>query len=299
MKRGWIHTDADRCVTRMRLLLDRDRLGHAYLMTGEDAKLVFDTVRRIGSSLLCVRPTPDGEACRTCAECLRVQSGNHPGLTDLTPDGASLKLAQLRSAKYADARMLSGSARHVIILYSAERMTVEAANSILKWMEEPYPGRLFLLATTAPSALLPTIRSRCFTVRLHGFANGEDGAKLSAGASSAIDEAVLELVALIAARPDSAWHFAADKLAKMEWDAEGWLRFAERWMACSRDIAAVAGGLSPVAFAVDGGRLRELGRAISLPRAVAMAAGAAELRRRLTSHVNPVAALEAVLLGGL
>lgn len=296
---GVASTNADQCVARMRALSDQGRLGHAYIVTGEDADVVSDAVRRIGGSLLCARPTPDGEACNACAECLRVQSDNHPGLTNLTPDGASLKLAQFRVAKRADARMLSGSTWHIVALYSADRLTVEAANSILKWMEEPHPGRLFLLATTAPSALLPTIRSRCFTIRLHGADRDEDRATKRSEVSSAVDAAVLELTAAIAERPDTAWHLAAEKLAKMDFGAEEWLHFAERWMACSRDIAAVASGLPPAAFAADGERLRELGTAITVPRAVEMAARAAGLRRRLTSHVNPVSALEAVLLGDL
>ena len=294
-----VGTNADQCVARMRVLLDQDRLGHAYIVTGEDAGVVSDTVRRIGESLLCSSPTQDGAACKACAECLRVNSDNHPGLTSLTPDGASLKLAQLRQVKRADARMLSGSARHVVVLYSADRLTVEAANSILKWMEEPHPGRLFLLATTAPSALLQTVRSRCFTIRLHASGRAGDAFAQPTDTDLAIDAAVLEVTAALAERPDVAWHLAAEKVAKMDFGTDGWLHFAERWMACARDIAAVASGLSPVAFAADADRLRQLADVVSVRKAVAMAEGAAELRRRLTSHVNPVSALEAALLAEL
>ncbi len=290
-----VGTNADQCVARMRALLDRDRLGHAYVVTGEDAGFVSDTVRRIGESLLCASPRQGGAACGACVACLRVQSGNHAGLTSLTPDGASLKLAQMRQVKRADARMLSGSARHIVVLYSADRLTTEAANSILKWMEEPHAGRLFLLATTAPSALLQTVRSRCFTIRLH--ASAEGGALgPPTDAELAIDAAVLEVTAALAERPDVAWHLAADKFAKMDLGTDGWLRFADRWMACARDLAGVASGLSPVVFASHADRMRELADAVSVRKAVAMAARAAELRRRLLSHVNPVSALEAALL---
>lgn len=291
-----IRTNADQCVARLRALLDQDRLGHAYIVTGEDAEVVSGTVRRIGEALLCARPGLDGAACGACAECLRVNSDNHSGLTSLTPDGASLKLAQLRQIKRSDERMLSGSALHIVILYSADRLTLEAANSILKWMEEPHPGRLFLLATTAPSALLQTIRSRCFTIRVHAGAARRAALPQQTAAAVELDAAVLAVAAAVAQQPDVAWHLAAEKLAKMDFGPDGWLRFAERWMACARDIAAVASGLSPVAFAADAERLRGLADVIGVRKAVAMAMRAADLRRRLMSHVNPVSALEAALL---
>lgn len=117
------------------------------------------------------------QACGKCASCQRILTGNEVNLTEITAesDGDSdytsgpLKIEQFRKLK-ATAGFASETHRYRLILIpDADRMTVQAANSVLKLLEEPPKGWIFLLTAHDPTLLLPTIVSRCQTIRLKPF----------------------------------------------------------------------------------------------------------------------------------
>jgi DNA polymerase-3 subunit delta' len=102
-----------------------------------------------------------GAPCGRCADCTRVGSGNHPDYLELTPDGATIKIESIRriSSNFAF-RAFEGGNRLAVIL-TADRMTPEAQNALLKTLEEPPSDSTFILVTANPAQLLPTIVSRC------------------------------------------------------------------------------------------------------------------------------------------
>lgn len=78
----------------------------------------------------------------------------------LEPDGASIKIDQVRALKQELSKRGMESDQKVVIIYDAEKMTVQSANSLLKFIEEPEGGLLLLFLTTNPGQILPTIQSR-------------------------------------------------------------------------------------------------------------------------------------------
>jgi DNA polymerase-3 subunit delta' len=91
----------------------------------------------------------------------------------IEPDGATVKIEQIRTLE-ADAALVPYEAQwKVFILNSAERMTEQAANALLKTLEEPARGTMFILLTGTVSALLPTIVSRCQIVTFSPLPHGQ------------------------------------------------------------------------------------------------------------------------------
>lgn len=137
----------------------RGRVSHAYLFYGPAGVGKKTAGLAFARALLCRRG--DGDACGTCADCTRTARGVHPDLHVVGPDGASIKIKQLRDMR-GDTTITSFSeGRQVFLLLEAEKMTTAAANSILKTLEEPSGGVVFILVTDDPAGMLPTVLSRC------------------------------------------------------------------------------------------------------------------------------------------
>src|SRR5215217_6730885 len=135
--------------------------AHAYLLHGPAGSGKRDAARDFAAALL-ARGASDPDSAR-----LRVQHGAHPDLTWVTPSGAHEMLR-----RDVDEAVVSAAARtpfeathRVFVLERADTMNDEAANSLLKTLEEPPPYVVLLLLTDKPTQVLPTITSRCQPVR--------------------------------------------------------------------------------------------------------------------------------------
>jgi DNA polymerase-3 subunit delta' len=167
----------------------RVRLPHAILFYGPAGIGKSDFLEAFAQALLCENVQPDGHACGSCASCGWFAQGNHPdyrrvrpeALEDEAPadgeDGAAgdgdkkakstktaskdIKIEQIRAL--ADFMNISTHRQglRVVVLYPAEALNMPASNALLKTLEEPPPGTVFLLASNSLDRLLPTILSRC------------------------------------------------------------------------------------------------------------------------------------------
>ena len=148
-----------------------DRVAGAYLFVGV-ANVGKETVAlNFAKSINC--RTSDEGACGTCLSCRKADDGNHPDLQIIRPSGAWIKIDQIRELqKRIIYRPLEG-VRKVYILAEAERMNLEAANCLLKTLEEPPADSVLILLTTNLDALLPTIRSRCQIIPFHSLVVSE------------------------------------------------------------------------------------------------------------------------------
>ena len=149
-----------------RLLQEDLRQGspaHAYLLAGRSSEQKREIVPLFVQALLCQDPV-DGGHCGLCASCQAWERGGHPDYHSLQPEGSSLKIDQIR-LWHSFFRYSPDLGRHqVFLLEQPELLTVPAANSLLKVLEEPVPGTVFLLVTEDESLLLQTIVSRCRVV---------------------------------------------------------------------------------------------------------------------------------------
>lgn len=145
--------------------IQSNRIAGAYLFVGP-ASVGKETVAcHFAKSINCLESAV--AACGKCLSCRKTEDGNHPDMQIIRPSGAWMKIDQVRDLqKQIVYRPLEGE-RKVYILTEAERMNLEAANCLLKTLEEPPAASVLILLTTNLEALLPTIRSRCQIIRFH------------------------------------------------------------------------------------------------------------------------------------
>ncbi|MFI2809853.1 MULTISPECIES: DNA polymerase III subunit delta' [Microbulbifer] len=141
------------------------RCPHALLLSGAGGLGKRRFAEAFAALVLCEQPR-DGLACGDCRGCRLWQAGSHPDFLRVEPEkpGGPLKVEQVRQLGSFVSRTSGREGARVVWLAPAEAMNVNAANALLKNLEEPAPAVLFLLISDAPSGLLPTIRSRCQTV---------------------------------------------------------------------------------------------------------------------------------------
>ncbi len=162
----------DRPISWLQTAVKIGRLGHAYLFHGEPAIGKRLTAIALTQWLLCERPPTDPllDACGTCQACHQVEQAIHPDFVIIQPEDGQkqnpkIKIDQIRGIEQLVIyRPLMGSHK-ICLIDEAETMTTEAANALLKTLEDPPDHCLFLLISSRPEQLLPTIRSRCLALR--------------------------------------------------------------------------------------------------------------------------------------
>jgi DNA polymerase III delta' subunit len=164
---------SDRAVSQLRRALDAGRVPHAYLFSGPPGAPLTETALALACVLNChARP---GQGCAECEACTKILGGFHPDVVTLQREGAAniVPIENVRVQVIARIALPPHEAEvRVFVVEEATALAPPAANALLKTLEEPPPRTLFVLCTTAPEQLLPTIRSRCQRVR---FAAGTPG----------------------------------------------------------------------------------------------------------------------------
>ncbi|WP_245592934.1 DNA polymerase III subunit delta' [Carnobacterium funditum] len=140
--------------------MEKNQLTHAYLFEGVSGTGKKDMALWVAASLFC-QNLVDGLPCQECTSCLRVLKQVHPDVIEIAPDGLSIKVEQVRQLKAEFSKSGVEGQQKVFIIEDAEKMTAGAANSLLKFLEEPNGKAVAFLLTTAKQRLLPTILSRC------------------------------------------------------------------------------------------------------------------------------------------
>lgn len=143
-------------------LAGRAQHAHAYLLHGPAGIGKRALAERLMASLLCQRPTPQG-ACGECKSCLLLKASSHPDNYILEPEEAdkAIKVDQVRDLVSFVVQTAQLGGRKVVLIEPVESMNINAANALLKSLEEPSGDTVLLLVSHQPSRLLPTIKSRC------------------------------------------------------------------------------------------------------------------------------------------
>jgi DNA polymerase III subunit gamma/tau len=197
-----------------------DRVGHAYLFSGPRGTGKTSTARILAKVLNCADPA-DGEPCGVCESCVAIEQGTSFDVHEM--DAASNRRIDDIRDLIAKISLGTPGRTKVYILDEVHMLTAEASNALLKVLEEAPPHVVFVLATTDPQKVLPTIRSRCQHFDLHllpadeltelaryivddaGLEVGDEAIEYAVrtGAGSARDmESALERVATAGVTPD-------------------------------------------------------------------------------------------------
>lgn len=179
--------------------LRRGRLAHAYIFTGSDRISQKKMALELAKALNCT--THEDDACGHCTHCVRIANGNFPDVHWIEPEGQSVRIDQIRSLqKYFSYHSVESEVK-VFIVEAAETMTPQAANSLLKFLEEPVGLVVAILLAENKHAILPTILSRCqivpfqavppetVTARLVAEGVSQEKAAIAAGLSNHLEEA--------------------------------------------------------------------------------------------------------------
>lgn len=162
----------------------------AVLLAGPSADRLEAEARRLAARLLCPNDC-DG----SCDACRRVASGAHPDLFIVEPEGVQIKIDRVRQALTFAAGRPYEAPRRVALVLGAERLGVEAANALLKSLEEPGAHLRWILTACRPESLLPTIRSRCATAVVPALSRSEKAVLWASRGFSASDAEDLALFA--------------------------------------------------------------------------------------------------------
>lgn len=141
----------------------RGRLGHGILVHASAGIGSAELARWVAALVLCDARDPDDRPCGTCESCTLRIAGNHPDLRwiEREEDAKQLKVEQIRDLTQALALKSYRGGYKVAVIAEADAMNANAANALLKTLEEPPPATLLVLCSARPSRLPPTVVSRC------------------------------------------------------------------------------------------------------------------------------------------
>ena len=242
-----------KAIETLRLALQRDAVPHALLFHGPDGVGKELCAVALAEALICEKEP--GVGCGTCSSCKRVLKRNHPDVTWVMPEdeqvsrgwagrsdfdhtpSRDIRIEQVRQLQERLAFRALESKHKVALIIEAHAMNPPAQNALLKTLEEPAPGTVIVLVTSALDKLLPTIRSRCAKVlfaplpvdfiaqhvaKEHKLKEA-DAKQVAAMAGGSMSRALELDVELLQHRREVIEKFEALKPD----DARGWLAFAE------------------------------------------------------------------------
>jgi len=297
------------------------RVAHTYLFTGPEGIGKRHVAKHLAAMLHCSAPTPP---CGECAACARVAADAHPDVALVTPEGGRLKIDQIRAVQH-DLSLSPYEGRwRVAIITDFHTATVEAANSLLKTLEEPPARAVILLTATDASLLLPTVVSRCQVLPMRAVARpdieraltarwavAEERASLLARVAGGrvgwairaaedptlLDErrARLDLLQEILGQGRAARIMAAERLAQDDERLPVILRLWQTWW---RDVLLIASGCEELVSNADYGEaLARQAATADLPTAALAVRRIDEALQALEQNAQPRLVLEVLFLG--
>ena len=329
----WGTIGHDKAVGILQRSLDVGRISHAYLLAGPRQVGKGALALELAQALNC---TAVEKPCGDCRQCSRIARGLHADVKIVGVESAgagegrgrlSISIDQVRDAqREASLKPYEGSYR-VFIFDGAEQLSEEAANSLLKTLEEPPAQVVLVLLASDAGALLPTMVSRCQTLELRPVAasvigqilqerygadassagevarlsEGRPGWAIEAVASEEVlqtlDNGLTTIEGLVRSGVEERFAYAADLASSMRRDREGGRQGLALWLAWWRDVLLVKEGAP--GLATYGPRLETL-ESVAASLSSAQVAKAIQDIQKTMSHldrnVNARLALEDLML---
>lgn len=308
----------DRLKALLANAMAKNQISHAYLFIGARGIGKTYFALQFAQAILCTAPDRMKRPCGHCQSCEHFLTNSHPDLIRVAPEeGArTIKIAQIRRLLATAATRTYDGGNRVFIIEHGETMTTESQNALLKSLEEPEPGNVFLILTENVSKILPTIRSRCQRLSLEPLTDAQMQSVLKAhGVSESDSQQIIEnasglpgkALALAGGDDDETLnHEAFDTVCDiLNGNQMIIFDFAKKiaaaagggMTACESLIAVTAAALEvQYGIASDNPSAQKLAKLADADTLIQMQAVLFELSKRLTANVNSRIQWEAALL---
>ncbi|PKR77481.1 DNA polymerase III subunit delta' [Halalkalibacillus sediminis] len=153
--------------------IEKQRTAHAYLFHGPKGTGKVEASLLFAMSYFCENREGTSEPCGECHSCKRIQTGNHPDVHWIKPDGQSIKKEQIEHLQKEFTYTGLESTQKCYIIEDAEKMTVHSANRLLKFLEEPSRQTVAILLSENIDSMLATILSRCQRIQFQPLSQTE------------------------------------------------------------------------------------------------------------------------------
>jgi len=307
----------DRNVSLLRRALATGKLSHAYLFYGIDGSGMKDAALALVEAIFC----NGTDGCGECPSCRKVAGLRHPDLHHVQPDGAFIKIDQIRELQKELSYRPFEAPKKACIIEEADKMNISAANAFLKTLEEPSGDAILILMTTHVDAVLPTILSRCQQLRFPSLPTetiasqlrekgaDEDSARIAAALAGGSIERAQEIVAgdwlqtrksllekITTLTPEEIIPLfaAAEEAAK---DKDSAIHLVDLLNVFWRDVLLTQSGSSEIVNTDLSHLIRSVSERNSLDRVIEKLERIARTRQALTRNANPRLAVEVLIMG--
>lgn len=301
--------------------LASERVAHAYLLTGPPQIGKRSLALNFAQALNCL---DQEKPCGQCLACSKIAHGSHPDVQVIQGEGRTIKIDQMRTLRHEAALFPLEGRWKVYIIRQMEQATAEAANCLLKTLEEPPSHVILMLTASEAEALLPTIVSRCQVLNLRPLATetvqrslqerwGVDAkraqllARLSGGrlgwaVAAGQDDAILdrrekhldEMMELMGQGRVERMGYAR----QLSHNPEAVRELLHLWLSWWRDLLLTASGSSAAIVNIDrGGTLRVQAQRYSLAQVRDFVKALRAAAWRLEHNANTRLTLEVLMLG--
>jgi len=308
-------------VDLLKRALASERVAHAYLLTGPPQIGKRSLALNFAQALNCL---DQEKPCGQCLACSKIAHGSHPDVQVIQGEGRTIKIDQMRTLRHEAALFPLEGRWKVYIIRQMEQATAEAANCLLKTLEEPPSHVILMLTASEAEALLPTIVSRCQVLNLRPLATetvqrslqerwGVDAkraqllARLSGGrlgwaVAASQDDAILdqrekhldEMMELMGQGRVERMGYAR----QLSHNPEAVRELLHLWLSWWRDLLLTASGSSAGIVNIDrGGTLRVQAQRYSLAQVRDFVKALRAAAWRLEHNANTRLTLEVLMLG--
>lgn len=306
----------DRIVEVLKRSLRNGKTAHSYLFEGVPGCGRKTVAMALVQALFCTGNQDD--ACGVCPSCRKITGGNHPDIQIIAPlpDKRDISIEQLRELQHGLSLRPYEAPRKVCIIDPAERMSIAAANSLLKTLEEPPGNALIILLTENAGMLLSTVRSRCQLFRFAPLSpehiqtllvktgiSQENATLLAPMANGSLqraleldDEALVQRREAVLLRVNS---LAINRIASV-FDAveelggnrDSTLELLDMLLSFFRDAVHISSGSADIVNRPVRAALESIAQRRSLPRNLELLEKIYETRRAVQRNANPKLALD-------
>lgn len=155
----------NKIINFLKTAIRKDKLAHAYIFNGKEGVGKRLTAIEFAKSINC--KVNIDSSCEECSSCIKINTNNHPDIKIIESDGKSIKNKQIEEFQSNILFKPYESQKKIFIIEAADTMTISAQNRILKILEEPPEYGVIILITQNSYGLLPTIRSRCQSIKFN------------------------------------------------------------------------------------------------------------------------------------